>query len=138
MNRLMDTRFELQHEWLQSYNEVVFFLFQVTLLCINGSRVSARSLRQHGQENQLSDNYTATIYVYCNNRRRNCGCQCEIKLGHETAISKNNIVMHSFKFPQRPEQLLQDCIVICWLYMAVYWCQRRKDFIPKLEVCGAT
>ena len=43
MNHVMDTRFELNTRWLQSYNEAVFFLFQA-LLC-NGSWFHARSLR---------------------------------------------------------------------------------------------
>ena len=92
MNRVMDTRLELQWRWLQSYNEAVFFLFQATLLC-NGSWVCSESR----QEN-LANSCTATIYVYCNNGRRDCGCYCEIKPGHESNFQ--NIVIHSFGFPE--------------------------------------
>ena len=38
---------------------------------------------------ELRDDYIATIYVYYNSGR-NCGCQCEIKPGHETANSKTS------------------------------------------------
>ena len=38
---------------LKSYNEAVIFLFHATLLCINGSWVRDRSLRQHGPENKV-------------------------------------------------------------------------------------
>ena len=50
MNRVMDTRLELQLRWLQNYNEAVLFLFQVTLLC-NASSVGLRQVLQLGQEN---------------------------------------------------------------------------------------
>ena len=50
MNRVMNTRFELQWRWLQSYNEADVLLFQATLLC-NGSSVGLRRILQLGQEN---------------------------------------------------------------------------------------
>ena len=58
--------------WLQNYNETIFFLFQATLLC-NRSWVHATSSLKTTWSGELSDNYTANIYVYCNNERRNCG-----------------------------------------------------------------
>ena len=70
---------------------------------------------------ELSDDYTATVYVYCNNGRRNCRCQCKIIPGHETAISKT-LSCIGLNF-QRPGQLLQDWIVICCLDVAVDWYQ---------------
>ena len=45
MNRIMDTRLELQWRWLENYNEAVFFLFQATLLR-NGSSVGLRHVLQ--------------------------------------------------------------------------------------------
>ena len=36
MNRIMNTRSELQYKAVADYNEAVFFLFQATILC-NGS-----------------------------------------------------------------------------------------------------
>ena len=44
MNRLMDTRFELQCKAIAFYKKTIFLLFQATLLC-NGSWVHVRSLK---------------------------------------------------------------------------------------------
>ena len=48
-------------------------------------------------------------------------CQCKIKPGHETVIAKTSSCI-ALNF-QRPGQLLEDWIIVCWLDMAVDWYQ---------------
>ena len=61
----------------------------MNLLC-NGSSVALRQVLKATWSGELNNNYNVTIYVSCNNERRDCGCYCEIKPGHERAISKTS------------------------------------------------
>ena len=106
-------------------NEAVFFLFQATLLC-NSSSVGTRQILQLGQENyviitmlQLSV-FIAIIYVYCNNRRRDCGVKCKIKPGDKTVISKtSSFIALNFQRPGKYFKTGSSFVGLTWLLTGV-------------------